>query len=515
MMLEAGAAAAAATTPGGGWLVAAVTWPVIAALLAIVAGGRYAARLALASMPVGLAVAVAIALHVWPGGEALVYVVGGWAPPLGIALRADGLSVAMMLTTGIVITGAGLFAHADFAPRPGQPETRTSLVFWVLLIAVWGAMNLVVMSHDLFNLYVALELLTFAAVPLVCLDGRAATLAAALRYLMYALLGSVLYLLGAVLLYGAYGTLDITLLATRVQPEPAAWVAAALMTAGLLAKTALFPLHLWLPPAHAGAPPAASAVLSALVVKGSFVLLIRLWFEMMPALWSVAATQLIAALGAAAILYGSVLALRQERLKLLIAYSTVAQIGYLFLMFPLAYDPATARLLGGVALSGGVLQAVSHAFAKAGMFMAAGLIAKSLGHDRVADLAGVGRALPVSLIAFGLAGVSLVGLPPSGGFAAKWLLLTAAVSTGQWWWAVVLVLGGLFTGGYVMLVLVRAMSNATESATPLAPVARSRETVALAMSLCALLLGLVALGPVELPAFVASGVSAGLTDVGR
>jgi formate hydrogenlyase subunit 3/multisubunit Na+/H+ antiporter MnhD subunit len=142
------------------------------------------------------------------------------------------------------------------------------------------------------------------------------------------------------------------------------------------------------------------------------------------------------------------------------------------------------------------------------MFMSAGLIAKSLGHDRVADLAGVGRALPVSLIAFGLAGVSLVGLPPSGGFAAKWLLLSAAVNSGQWWWAVVLVLGGLFTGGYVMLVLVRAMGNATEPVAPLKPVARSREAVALAMSLCAVLLGLVALGPVELPAFGSAGAVA-------
>jgi len=507
MMLDTGAAAVAATTPGGAWLVAAVMWPVVAVLLAIVAGGRHAARITLAAMPVGLAVAWVIATRVWEGG-AITYLVGGWAPPLGIALRADGLSAAMMLTTAIVITGAGLFAHADFAAKPGERETRGSLVFWTLLIAVWGAMNLVVMSRDLFNLYVALELLTFAAVPLVSLDGRAATLAAALRYLMFALLGSVLYLLGAVLLYGAYGTLDISLLAARVQPEPVAWVAAALMTAGLLAKTALFPLHLWLPPAHAGAPPAASAVLSALVVKGSFVLLIRLWFEVMPALWSVAATQLIAALGAAAILYGSVLALRQERLKLLIAYSTVAQIGYLFLMFPLAFDPATARLQDGVALTGGVLQTVSHAFAKAGMFMAAGLIAKSLGHDRIADLAGVGRALPVSLIAFSLAGVSLVGLPPSGGFAAKWLLLSAAVGSGQWWWATVLVLGGLLTGGYVMLVLVRAMGGAAEPAEPMKPVARSREAVALAMSLCALLLGLLALGPLELPALGSAGVTA-------
>jgi formate hydrogenlyase subunit 3/multisubunit Na+/H+ antiporter MnhD subunit len=506
MMLDTGAAAVAATTPGGAWLVAAVMWPVVAVLLAIVAGGRHAARITLATMPVGLAVAWMVAVRVWESGS-ITYLVGGWAPPLGIALRADGLSVAMMLTTAIVITGAGLFAHADFAPKPGEPETRGSLVFWTLLIAVWGAMNLVVMSRDLFNLYVALELLTFAAVPLVSLDGRAATLAAALRYLVFALLGSVLYLLGAVLLYGAYGTLDITLLATRVQPEPAAWVAAALMTAGLLAKTALFPLHLWLPPAHAGAPPAASAVLSALVVKGSFVLLVRLWFEVMPSLWSVSATQLIAALGAAAILYGSVMALRQERLKLLIAYSTVAQIGYLFLMFPLAFDPVTARLQEGVALAGGVLQTVSHAFAKAGMFMAAGLIAKSLGHDRVADLAGVARALPMSLIAFGLAGVSLVGLPPSGGFAAKWLLLSAAVAAGQWWWAVVLVLGGLLTGGYVMLVLVRAMGNAAESVEPMSPVARSREAVALAMSLCAVLLGLLALGPLELPAIGGAGIA--------
>jgi formate hydrogenlyase subunit 3/multisubunit Na+/H+ antiporter MnhD subunit len=505
----------AMTTPGGAWLVAAVAWPVVAVLLMIAGGGRHAARVALASMPVGLAVAVAVAVQVLREGDALVYLVGGWAPPLGIALRADVLSAVMMLTTAVVICGAGLFAYADFGPRSGEPETRVSLVFWTLLIAVWGAMNLVVTGHDLFNLYVALELLTFAAVPLVSLDGRAATLSAALRYLMFALLGSVLYLLGAVLLYGAYGTLDITLLAARVQPEPAAWVAAALMTAGLLAKTALFPLHLWLPPAHAGAPPAASAVLSALVVKGSFFLVIRLWFEVMPALWSVSATQLIAALGAAAILYGSVLALRQERLKLLIAYSTVAQIGYLFLMFPLAFDPATAQLQGGVALTGGLLQTVSHAFAKAGMFMAAGLIAAALGHDRVADLAGVARALPISVFAFGLAGLSLVGLPPSGGFVAKWLLLSAALSTGQWWWAAVLVIGGLLTGGYVMLVLMRAMSASAVPVVPLKPVARSREAIALAMSLCAALLGLLALGPVELPAFGASDVAAAVSEVGR
>ena len=272
-----------------------------------------------------------------------------------------------------MICAVGVFARADFRTPAGSAEARAPFAFWILLLAIWGALNTVFLGGDLFTLYVALELLTFAAVPLVCLDGRAETLQAALRYLLFALLGSVLYLVGTALLYGSYGTLDIVLLSQRVHAEPATLVAAALMTVGLLAKTALFPLHLWLPPAHAGAPAAASAVLSALVVKGSFFIVVRLWFDVMPGLPGLAAAQLLAALGAAAIVFGSVVALRQERLKLLIAYSTLAQIGYLFLMFPLAFSAGSAQLESGGALAGGLLQAISHATAKAAMFMAAGI----------------------------------------------------------------------------------------------------------------------------------------------
>jgi formate hydrogenlyase subunit 3/multisubunit Na+/H+ antiporter MnhD subunit len=311
-------------------------------------------------------------------------------------------------------------------------------------------------------------------------------LQAALRYLLFALLGSVLYLLGVGLLYGAYGTLDIALLAARVRPEPAVWVAASLMTAGLLAKTALFPLHLWLPPAHAGAPPAASAVLSALVVKASFFLIFRIWFDVLPALHTPAAMQVLAALGAAAILFGSVVALRQERLKLLVAYSTVAQIGYLFLMFPLVGATPTASS----AWMGGILQAVSHALAKAAMFLAAGLIAKSLGHDRIADFRGIGRARPMSLFAFGLGGLSLMGLPPSGGFVAKWLLLGAAIESGQWWWAIVIVAGGMFTGGYVYRVVAPALRGADAASAPCAPVSRAREALVLVLALLSVAIGL-------------------------
>jgi multicomponent Na+:H+ antiporter subunit D len=346
-------------------LVLSIVVPIVGVLLAFVAGGRHVERIALATMPVGLAIAVAIFFAVRQTRAPLVYLLGGWAPPLGVALRADGLSAVMMVTTAVVICAIGVFARTDFPTPAGSVEARAPFTFWILLLAVWGALNTVFLGGDLFTLYVALELLTFAAVPLVCLDGRAETVRAALRYLLFALLGSVLYLVGTALLYGAYGTLDVVLLSQRVLAAPVAIIAAALMTTGLLAKTALFPLHLWLPPAHAGAPAAASAVLSALVVKGSFFIVVRLWFNVMPTLPGPAAAQLLAALGAAAIVFGSVAALRQKRLKLLIAYSTLAQIGYLFLMFPLAFDPATGQLQGGVALAGGMLQAISHATAKA------------------------------------------------------------------------------------------------------------------------------------------------------
>jgi len=474
------AASAIMAPAGGGLLPLPVLIPAAGVLLSFLLGGRKAERVAFGLMAVQLGVAVAIASLVWRSGEPLVYILGGYGPPLGIALRADGFSAAMLIAASLIMPAAGLYARVNFA-TPDEGEKRAPLVFWTLLQAIQAALGLIFLGGDLFNLYVALELLTFAAVPLVSLDGRPETLAAALRYLMFALFGALFYLLGVALLYGAYGTLDIVLLARQIRPEPAVWLAAGLMTAGLLAKTALFPLHLWLPPAHANAPAPASAVLSGLVVKGSFFLLVRLWFDVLPALPVAVPGAILATLGSAAILGGSVLALRQERLKLLIAYSTVAQIGYLFLMFPLAAGPWAAE-----AFSGGVMQALSHAFAKAAMFLSAGLVAESLGHDRIAGLGGAGRAMPVTFLALGLGGLSLMGLPPSGGFAAKWLLMKASVEAGQWVWAVVMLAGGLLAGGYLYRVLKPALSEQ-----PLrlkrAPL-RSREYVALTLALAALLL---------------------------
>lgn len=479
---------------GAGLLLpAALLLPAVAAMAGFVLGGRRAEQAALLWCAAGVALAFALLLAVLLAGAPVAYHLGGWAPPLGIALEADGLAAAMLAATALVAGGAALYARGE----GGTAETRAGLTFWVMLPALWSAMAGILLGRDLFNLYVALELLTFAAVPLVALDGSRRAAEAALRYLMFALLGSVLYLLGCALLYGAHGTLDIAQLGALARPDPATLAAGALMTAGLLAKTALFPLHLWLPPAHAGAPPAVSALASALVVKGSFVLLLRLWFGALPALLTPAAGQVLAALGALAILAGSVVALREPRLKLLVAYSTVAQLGYLMLMVPLVAAGA------GQAWTGGVLQAVSHAFAKAAMFLAAGSLAQALGHDRIAGLGGAARALPLSVGAFGLAGLTLMGVPPSGGFSAKWLLLTAAIETGQWWWAAVVVGGGLLTGGYLWRVLAAAGGPAAPDAPPPAPVPRRGEAVALALAVLSVLLGLLpvyALGLVRIGA---------------
>jgi multicomponent Na+:H+ antiporter subunit D len=471
---------------GGLLLVPALALPVAGILLAFLGGGRYARAITLAFLVAGLGVAVGIACGVWQAGEALVYASGGWAPPLGITLRADGLSAVMILVTAVVVLAAGLYAPKEFQVPPGQSETRRSLSFWVLLLSVWLAMNAVFLGNDLFNLYVALELLTFAGVPLVCLGGSGGTFQAALRYLLFALIGSALYLLGAVLIYGGYGTLDITLLRETVQAGPVLWAAVALMTAGLAAKTALFPLHIWLPPAHAGAPPAASALLSALVVKGSFFLVVRVWFDVAPGLTGPWAGRVLGAMGAGAIVAGGIVALRQDRLKLLIAYSTVAQIGYLFLMFPL------------VSVAGGMFQAVSHALAKAAMFMAAGLMAEVAGHDRIAGMRGMSRALPMTTLAFGLAALSLVGVPPTGGFFTKWLLLGEAFAGGQWGWAVIIFCGGLLAGGYMFRAVAPTWSRADTPLVLSAPVPRAREGVVLALAAGALLVGMFPQKPLEL-----------------
>lgn len=399
------------------------------------------------------------------------YAVGGWQAPLGIDLMIDGLSLVMLLITAVVGLAVSVYSRGYF-------NTHKAQIFWPLWLLLWAGLNALFLSADLFNIYVTLELMGLAAVALVALAGGANALTAAMRYLLVSLLGSLLYLLGVALLYHTFGTVDISLLSERMESTPAVWAAMGLMTTGLLLKTALFPMHFWLPPAHSSSPAPVSALLSALVVKASFYILLRLWLDVFPVAAPVAG-QLMGLLGVIAILWGGILALRQTRLKLLIAYSTVMQIGYLFIAFPLA------SIIGWKAA---VYVLLSHALAKTAMFMAAGNILWYSGHDNIVHLDRLAQRLPITIAAFAMAGVSLMGLPPSGGFTAKWLMLEAVIMSGQWWWGLALIAGGLLTGAYVFKVIGFAFTP-SDIASESRKVPVEMEWTALIMAILAIALG--------------------------
>ncbi len=424
------------------WL---ILLPLFWAVGAFLLGPGRGARLAIAGVALQLWLAFDLAAKVGAGGTALKHAVGGWGAPLGIDLAADGLTVVMLLLAQFIALPLLVFARGYFAA-----DATVARYFWPLSGFLLAGLNALFLAADLFNLYVTLELVGLAAVGLVAAGGSATQIAAGLRYLFATLVGSGMFLLGVALIYGAYGTVSIETLAPLINADAptAVRIAGALMLLGLMLKTALFPFHYWLPPAHGGAPAPVSALLSALVVKASFYLILRLWLGPFAPLTGTIAW-LPALLGSAAILWGSWQAIRAVRLKMLIAYSTIAQLGYLFLIFP---------LLGpdGLALQAGGMQVVAHGLAKAAMFAAAGAMIHVTGRDAVADVAGVASRMPVSVFAFALAGVTLMGLPPSGGFLAKWLLIDAALTQGQWWLVAVIIAGGLLAAIYVFRVLRQA-----------------------------------------------------------
>lgn len=462
------------------WL---ILLPLFWASLAFLLGAGRGASLAITGLILQLVLVVWLAVQIETRG-ALDYPIGGWGAPLGIDLHVDGLATIMLLLTQFIALPMAVYAYTYFLDHP-----QGSAWFWPLFGFLLAAMNALFLSADVFNIYVTLELVGLASVGLVAVAGGIGPVSAALRYLFVTLLGSGAYLLGVALLYGTYGTVSLAMLTPMVAQHapPAIALAGGLILLGLMLKTALFPFHFWLPAAHGGAPAPVSALLSALVVKATFYLIMRLWMTLFEPLANYALALVVGLLGAAAIVWGSLRALQQVRLKMLVAYSTVAQIGYLFLLFPLATDmPDTAA---NSAFQGVLMQAIAHGLAKAAMFGAVGAMVLSMERDDVNHLGGVANRLPITLFSFGLAGITLMGLPPSSGFIAKWLLIDGAITGGQWGWIVVMIVGGLLTAAYVFKVLIHAFQR-TEPYTTFRPLPRALEWVPLILALASLALGL-------------------------
>ncbi|MDN7133155.1 proton-conducting transporter membrane subunit [Halomonas sp. MC140] len=416
-----------------------------------------------------------------------------WAvADIHLSLRLNGLSVLLLLTTQWIGVAAALYTPGYLRLSDPGPMARW---LWPLMGTLISALSLMWLATDLLTLYVALEVMGLAAVGMLLLSGKAPALKAGMRYLLLALVGSLAYLLGVALILGHWGRLDLQGLAEIIEPGPVAWFAAALMGAGLALKAALFPLHAWLSPVHENAWTPVSALHAGLVIKASLFMLVLLWSILLPDAFY--ASRVIAWLGMLAIVWGGLLAWRTDSLKTLVASSTAAQLGYLMVIFPLLLGADVAPLPRALAWEGFWLQLMGHAFAKAAMFMAAGNLILATGESTLKGLAGTSRRLPLSLLVFGIAAITLMGLPPSAGFTAKWLLFEAMIITQQWWAVAALLVGTLLTAAYIFRMFRYSFDESAprQRYQPLAP---GMDLIALTLALAAFALGLFAHFPLEL-----------------
>ncbi|GAA1054012.1 complex I subunit 5 family protein [Dietzia natronolimnaea] len=468
---------------------AAVLLPLAAAVLVVVVPSPARRVVGLVAAALTAAAGIAVAALVISHGP-LVVSLGGHRPPLGISLRADGLSAVFLLLSAVV--GGVVSVHAAVHP-PSTGVAGSRDWFWPAWLLAWSGLAAVFVSGDLFNLYVALEIVGLAAVLLVALGGPDAW-RAAFRYLIVAVAGSLLFLLALTLVYSATGTLDLALAGSRLaEPDagPLRTAVLALTMAGMALKSALFPLHGWLPGAHGDAPAAVSPILSGLVVKASFVVTIRVWSDVTGPVPGVAAVIGVAAAGS--ILWAGLVALRATGFKQLVAYSTVSQVGYLFLFFPLSAAAAREGMPATAALGAVVTLAVAHGLAKSALFLAAGMFKEHVGNGRIDSLAGRGAELPVVTMAIGICAVGLAGLPVTLGFAGKWQLLSAAVGVQAWWVVAVVAAGTLVAAGYLLRPLQSLLTGASEDGIDSAP-DRPHSPLPRLVTVLPLLLALVTVG---------------------
>ena len=375
------------------------------------------------------------------------YQMGGWAAPWGIEYRMDGLNALVAFLVAAIGAVVLPFAAASVAA-----EIRSSNIagfYSAYLLSLAGLQGITV-TGDVFNLFVFLEISSLSSYILISLAADRRALLAAYRYLMAGTVGATFILIGIGLSYAMTGTLNMTDLAMRL---PAVYETRTVQTAfafiaiGTGIKLALFPLHVWLPNAYTFAPSAVSAFLAATSTKVALYVIARFVFTVFGSAFVFTVTPFgwaFTALALAAVVCASTAAILQHDVKRLLAYSSIAQIGYMVLGL------AMATSLG---LTAGILHLFNHALMKGTLFLAIGCVFYRLKSADLQTMAGVGREMPWTMAAFTLAGLSLIGVPPTVGFISKWYLVVAAIDRGWWIIAVLIVATSLLTLIYVWRVV--------------------------------------------------------------
>lgn len=397
-----------------------------------------------------LAAAVSFAFAVLGLGTVLSrgpvhYYLGGWAPPLGIEYVLDPLSAFVAL----IVTFVGLLAliYARQSVLHELPE-KVVPFFTVALLLLAGLIGIVV-TGDLFNLYVFLEIASLTAYALMAIgSGRAAV--ASLRYLILGTVAGSFYVLGVGFLYFSTGSLNMADVARLLPPlyeSRPVLAGAILIVVGLTLKMALFPMHIWLPDAYTYAPSAVSGLIAPIMTKVMAYALVRLFLDVFQPAYlrdMFPITSLIGWLAAAGIIVGSVMAIAQADLRRMLAYSSVGQIAFVALGIGLG-NP--------LGLIGALLHILNHAFMKGCLFLIAGAIRYRAGTFEIPNLGGLGRRMPWTTAAFTVAALSMVGVPPAAGFFSKWYLVLGSIAAGNWLFVAVIVASSLLTCVYFFRVL--------------------------------------------------------------
>lgn len=413
-----------------------------AALCAVVRQQTVCWLLSLAAVFAAL-VASSLLLGQVLAGDPVSYAMGGWAPPIGIELRVDALSGFML----VLVAGIALVTLL-YARKSVQAEIASHLrgpFYAMMMLCITGLLGIVV-TGDAFNAFVFLEISSLSTYTLIAMGRDRRALAASYQYLIIGTIGATLYVIGLGLLYNMTGTLNMVDLADKLKPlygTGPVLAAMAFVFVGIALKVAMFPLHLWLPNAYAFAPSATSVFLSATATKVSIYLLVRYMFGVFDVRVSLEDTmipELLITLSVAAIFAGSLVAIFQENLKRMLAYSSVAQIGYMLLGI---------GLVSATGLTGTLVHMFNHAIMKGGLFMLMGGIALHTGNVRLSDLQGAAKQMPYTMLAFVIAGLSMLGVPGTVGFVSKWYLALAAIEAGMWWLVFALMLSSLLVVAYM------------------------------------------------------------------
>ena len=385
------------------------------------------------------------------------YLLGSWAAPWGIEYRVDETNAWVMLVVSVISVVSLVFARRSVEREVETDRIHLFYTAWLLCLA--GLLGMAV-TADAFNVFVFLEISSLSSYALVSLGTRRQALVAALRYLVLGTVGATFFLIGVGLLYQVTGTLNMGDLATRLAelgPHRTVTAAFGFVVVGIAVKSAIYPLHTWLPGAYAFAPSAVSAFLAGTATKVSLYLLLRFLFTVFGIDFAAGGPIpiLLALTGVAGIVAASVAAVRQDDAKRLLAFSSVAQIGYLVI---------GVSILSTAGVAAALIHLFNHALMKTALFICLGAIAYRIGSVRIEDMAGIGRRMPWTTSALVVGGLSLIGVPLTAGFVGKWYLVAAALEAGWWPVAAAMLLASLLAVAYVWKMVESAYFRAPSGA---------------------------------------------------